>query len=449
MHDTVKIHAIGIVKHLADAGFKALFAGGAVRDMVLGVEPKDYDIVTNASLADTERLFDHVIPVGKPFGVCRVIVEGIPFEVAVFRKDGVYEDGRRPLSIEPADEIEDTKRRDFTINALLYDPLRDEILDYVDGVNDIKRRVLRTVGEPGERFGEDSLRMLRAVRFAARLSFTIEPSTERSLREMAPAVLCVSAERIGEELSKIVAGPNAGRGLSLLDETGLLRVVLPEVYALKGVGQPPQFHPEGDVFEHTLALLDKLDTRSWPLVLAGLLHDAGKVVAQKENPGGEFYRHEQHGAELVVKVAARLKLSNATRDRASWLVRKHMALLNVREMRLSTLRRLFVEEGFHELLALARADTLASDGDLSWYDFCTRRYDDLSRTQLKPKRLISGDDLIELGLRPGPIFAGLLEEAYDQQLGGDTTTKAEGIAFIKERLRRRPQEKRGRTASDS
>jgi len=227
-----------------------------------------------------------------------------------------------------------------------------------------------------------------------------------------------------------------------------LPVILPEVSAMKGVAQSRVFHPEGDAFEHTLALLDKLETQSWPLVLAGLLHDAGKVVAQKENPHGEFYRHEQLGADLLVRVAARLKLSNAARDRASWLVRKHMALLNVREMRLSTLRRLFAQEGFHELLALARADTLASNGDLSWYACCMERYDELSKTELKPKPLVSGDDLIELGLRPGPIFAELLDAVYDQQLAGDVATKAEGIVFIKERLRRKRADKVENPPSD-
>ena len=443
-------HAAGcIVNTLRRAGYEAYLAGGCVRDLLLNLQPEDCDVATNAGPDDVASLFENTSTVGRQFAVVHVRTDDTVVEVATFRRDLGYSDGRHPDAVARTDARGDAMRRDFTINGMFLDPETDQIIDYVGGRDDLRKKLVRAIGDPLQRFVEDRLRLIRAVRLAARLHFSIDPHTADAIRSQATSLVEVSPERLAVELKKGLLDPSRAGFVRLLDETLLLPVVLPEVSGMKGVLQSSMYHPEGDVFEHTLALLDKLDTRSWPLVLAGLLHDAGKVVAQKENPGGEFYRHEQHGAELVVKVAARLKLSNATRDRASWLVRKHMALLNVREMRLSTLRRLFVEEGFHELLALARADTLASDGDLSWYDFCTRRYDDLSRTQLKPKRLISGDDLIELGLRPGPIFAGLLEEAYDQQLGGDTTTKAEGIAFIKERLRRRPQEKRGRTASDS
>ncbi|MFC1573610.1 CCA tRNA nucleotidyltransferase [Candidatus Latescibacterota bacterium] len=433
MHDTVKEHAIGIVKRLDDAGFKALFAGGAVRDMVLGVEPKDYDIVTNASLEDIERLFDHIIPVGKQFGVCRVIVEGVPFEVAEFRKDGVYEDGRRPLSIETADEVEDTQRRDFTINALLYDPIRDEILDYVDGVNDIKRRVLRTVGEPDERFDEDRLRMLRAIRFAARLSLSIETSTERSIRELAPAVLSVSAERIGEELSKVVSGPNAGRGLRLLDETGLLRVVLPEVNALKGVDQPPQFHPEGDVFKHTCLMLDMFNEGTETLAFGILMHDIAKPETYTVSDRIRFTRHEAVGEEMAGRILKRLCLSNATVSRVQWLVRSHMKFVNVKKMKRSKLLRFILDDGIGELLELHRLDCLSSHNRLDNYDFVKQVLSEEKTNNQKlalPTPLITGKDLIELGYEPGPAFGIMLRSVEDKQLDGELVSRKAAIDFV-------------------
>ncbi|MFH0964060.1 MAG: CCA tRNA nucleotidyltransferase [Planctomycetota bacterium] len=433
--------AKAVVEALSRAGFEACFAGGCVRDELLGLLPQDYDVATSARPDDVVALFDDTSTVGKEFAVVHVKLGDVVTEVATFRRDLGYSDGRHPDSVAFADAREDALRRDFTVNGMFLDPLADRVIDFVGGKDDLAARLIRAIGDPLARFTEDRLRLVRAPRFAARLDFAVEEATARAIRALAPRLADVSPERVTLELVKGLMHPSRARFVGLMDDLALLEVVLPEVAAMKGVRQSPVFHPEGDVFEHTLALLERLENPTWPLVLAALFHDAGKVVARRENPEGEFYRHEQHGALLVETVAARLKLSNADRDRAAWLVRKHMALLHVREMRLSTLRRLFAEEGYPELLALARADTLAAGADLSWYDECLSRYKELSRKELKPLRLVTGDDLIELGLRPGPIFAELLETVYEEQLAGVVTSKADALAFVKGRLLRKPPAK--------
>jgi len=429
-----KVRALEVLQRLRDAGFAALFAGGAVRDMVMGAEPKDYDIVTNASLTDIERLFEHVYPIGSRFGVCLVVEDGIPFEVAGFRKDGIYEDGRRPSFIESADEVEDVMRRDFTINGLLYDPIEEKLLDYVGGVCDIRNHIVRTIGDPHERLREDRLRMLRAVRFAARFSFSIDPSTAAVLRDEAEAVLDVSAERIGEELSKMFMGPHAGRALSLLDETGLLDVVLPEVHALKGVDQPQGFHPEGDVFEHTRLMLDMFDEGTETLAFGILLHDIAKPSTRTESDRIRFTHHEAHGAEMAGKILRRLRMRNTTISRVQYLVGNHMRFINVKRMKRSTLLRFVREEGFDELLELYRFDCLASHGKLDTHELVQsvveeekRKYKNL----VPPAPVLTGKDLIEIGFEPGPLFGTILNEVEELHLEGELGSRNEAIDFVR------------------
>jgi len=434
-------NAAEVVRILRRAGFEALFAGGCVRDELLGSHPEDYDVATNARPEDVEGLFEDTHAVGRQFGVVPVKLGGTVTEVAAFRAESGYSDGRHPDEVEFVDAQGDALRRDFTINGMFLDPETGRVLDYVGGRRDLDEKTVRAIGDPASRFGEDRLRLIRAVRFAARLGFTIEERTADAIRTLAPTLLDVSAERIADELKKALLHPSRASFVRLLDETGLCRAILPEICELKGVTQSPDMHPEGDAFEHTLLLLDKLEDPSWAVVLAGLLHDVGKAPAAQEGGEHKFARHADHSARIAGDVASRLKLSNATKDRVIWLVRMHMTLLQVNEMRPGKLRRLFAEEGFEELLSLARADALASNGNLACHDEALRRYREISREQLRPVRIITGGDLMELGLDAGPIFGELLGAAYEEQLAGEITTREEGIAFVKRLLRERARSK--------
>ncbi|HEY2917382.1 MAG TPA: CCA tRNA nucleotidyltransferase, partial [Candidatus Binatia bacterium] len=363
--------AISIVQRLRQEGYEAYLAGGCVRDMLLKKSPKDYDIATNAKPEDIRRVFPKTIPVGAQFGVILVLLDDEPFEVASFRYDGPYLDGRRPSHVRYGSLEEDIFRRDFTINGMVYDPVGDRVIDLVEGQKDLERRSIRAIGNAQQRFEEDRLRMIRAVRFAASLKFEIEPSTFAAVKQLAATITQISWERIGEEVTRILTEGGARRGFELLDETGLLAVMLPEVAAMKGTRQSPDYHPEGDVFNHTLLLLSHLDAPSETLGYGCLLHDVAKPVClRQEAERITFYGHTEKGAEMAEEILKRLKRARAVSERVSYLVRNHLRHVQAPQMRLSTLKRFLREDGIEELLELARIDALSSNGDLQYYQFC-------------------------------------------------------------------------------
>jgi poly(A) polymerase len=428
-----ELQARDIVQTLRDHGFPAYLAGGCVRDKLLGVEPKDFDVATSARVTDVQKLFAHTIPVGAQFGVVLVVYGGNPFEVATFRSDGVYLDGRHPVNVRFSDAREDALRRDFTINGMFYDPVSEQVIDYVGGQQDLAAGIIRAVGDPHARFAEDRLRMLRAIRLAARLGFTIAPETFAAIRDLAQSIVEIAWERIGDEVIKILSEGRAKRAFTLLSESGLLPAILPEIEALHGVEQSPDFHPEGDVFVHTLLLLDKLDHPSETLALGALLHDVAKPLCRAQR--GEritFYGHCEKGAELAVAICQRLKRSRATWERVAYLVKNHLRLLNAPEMRPATLKRFLREDGIAELLELARIDALSSSGDLRPYEFCRGKLSELSPEQITPPRLLSGHDLIALGLPPGPRFKEILDAVEEAQLEGRLLTREDALAWVQQ-----------------
>ncbi|MBV6517485.1 MAG: phosphohydrolase [Candidatus Brocadia sp.] len=435
----VKQSAIEVVKTLQERGYKAFFAGGCVRDMIMGKESADYDIATSASPQDVMKLFEKTIPVGAQFGVVIVAKNSHTFEVATFRTECSYRDGRHPDYVAFSTPEEDVKRRDFTINGLLYDPVKNEILDYAGGREDISQGIIRTIGDPIMRFTEDKLRMIRAVRFACRFQFPIHRDTQQAIIRLASQIHVVSAERIREEMEKILTGPNPHIGIKLLDELHLLHEILPEVSHMKGVRQPENFHPEGDVFVHTLLCLSKLvplaeqglDRPSFTLAMGVLLHDIGKTVTFEESDRIRFNLHEKVGADMAARICDRLKLSHAEKERVVWLVLKHLYFKDAQKMRLNKLKRLFANEGYPELAELCRIDALASSGDLSDYHFCQEMFNKLSHEEVKPKPLITGHDLIAMGLKPGPLFKDILTKIEDVQLDGNITTKEAAIEEAK------------------
>lgn len=432
MKDSLRAGAEQICEQLRDAGHRALLAGGCVRDMVLGIAPQDYDIATSARPNEIVRLFPKTVPVGVQFGVVVVVMKQGEYEVATFRKDGPYLDGRHPSYVEFEDEKEDAARRDFTINALFYDPSNDEIVDYVGGHTDIRRGVIRTVGDPRRRFEEDYLRMLRAVRFAARFGYAIEQRTMRAIKEMAAAITKTSAERIRDELIKILTEGGADRGFYLLTETGLLQEVLPEIAQLQGVEQPPRFHPEGDVFTHTMLMLGHMKEPSPTLALSVLLHDVGKPLTQTFEDRIRFNNHDKVGARVAEQICERLHMSNKDKRRVSWLVEQHMRLAKVQDMRESKRKRFVREEGFDELLELCRLDCLGSHRKIDHIEWIKDYKSSLKPEETAPEPLIGGDDLIEMGYQPGPAFSEMLQAVEDAQLEGSISTPEDAKAFVRE-----------------
>jgi poly(A) polymerase len=423
--------AISIVRRLRQEGYEAYLAGGCVRDMLLKKLPQDYDITTDANPEDIRRLFPKTIPVGEQFGVILVLEDDEPFEVASFRHDGPYLDGRRPSHVRYGSLEEDVFRRDFTINGMVYDPVEDRVIDLVEGQKDLERRSIRAIGNAHQRFKEDRLRMIRAVRFAAGLKFDIEPSTFDAIKQLAATITQISWERIGEEVTRILTEGGARRGFELLDETGLLAVLLPEVAVMKGTGQSPDYHPEGNVFAHTLLLLSHLDAPSETLAYGCLLHDVAKPVCLRQEADRiTFYGHTEKGAEMAEEILKRLKRARAVSERVSYLVRNHLRHVQAPQMRLSTLKRFLREEGIEELLELARIDALSSNGDLQYYRFCKERLGELREEEIRPAPLVRGDDLIALGLTPGPIFADILRQVEDAQLGGEFTSREQALAWV-------------------
>jgi poly(A) polymerase len=426
--------AAAIVGRLREAGHEALLAGGCVRDLVLGLEPKDFDITTSARPDTVEELFDHTVPVGKAFGVVVVVDEGEHYEVATFRADGDYADGRRPSTINFSDTArEDVIRRDFTCNALLWDCEAGTIVDYVGGQKDIQARVLRAVGDADLRFTEDRLRMLRAVRHACKLGFTIQPHTLNAVKKHAGAIHAVSPERIHQELTQMWTGPDPKRALELLHATGLLLHVLPEVAALDGVEQPPDKHPEGDVLTHTGLMLAALpEERDAVLGWAAVLHDIGKPDTKGEKHGRiTFHRHESVGAEMAGAIAKRLHFSNDQRSGVVALVADHMKFFATPTMHTSTLKKFLRSDRFDAKLELHLADLKSSNGDLTTYEYCRDALKLMTPERLRPPALLTGDDVIALGVARGPRIGQILAAVENAQLEGDVITRDQAMAFAK------------------
>jgi poly(A) polymerase len=423
--------AVAIVKRLREHGYESYFAGGCVRDMLLKKPPQDYDITTNAHPDEIAKIFPQTIPVGAQFGVMLVLVEGQPFEVATFRHDGPYLDGRRPSHVRYGSLREDIGRRDFTINGMVYDPLQDQVIDWVDGRKDLKDKRIRAIGKPRERFEEDRLRMVRAIRFAASLDFSVEDDTFAAIRELAPTITVISWERIGDEVTRILTEGGARKGFELLDEAGLLKVLLPEIEAMKGVEQSPEHHPEGDVFIHTMLTLSYLDSPTETLAYGCLLHDVGKPACIRREDGRlSFYGHMERGAEMAEEILRRLKRTRATRERVAYLVRNHLRHLQAPNMRVSTLKRFLGEEGIDELLELTRIDALSANGDLQYYQFCKQKLAELKREEIHPTPLLRGKDLIAMGFSPGPIFHEILKQLEEAQLGGELSSREQAIEWV-------------------
>lgn len=434
-----RTRAIEIAANLRSRGFQAWLVGGCVRDLVLGREPFDYDIATEARPDQLLSLFPRAQLVGAQFGV--VLVDGV--EIATFRSDHSYADGRHPEQVVfETDPRQDVLRRDFTINALLLDPskldsvissnsLASSVVDYVGGLPDVRDGIIRAIGDPELRFEEDHLRMLRAVRFAARFDFEIEPATLTAIQKLHGKILRVSPERIRDELVRILTEGGARRGFELLDTSGLLGDVLPEIAAMKGVAQPQEFHPEGDVWTHTLIMLEGLRSPSPTLALGVLLHDVGKPGTFRLAERIRFDGHVELGERIAREILNRLRFSNAEIDQVIALIANHMRFSHVHQMRESTLKRMFRLPAFDEHLELHRLDCTSSHGHLDNYEFAKSRFEQSAPEELRPPRLVTGDDLIAAGYSPGPEFSRMLEVAEDAQLEARIESKEEGLELIR------------------
>ena len=471
MSDAAKSAAVEVVRTLRDHGHQAYLVGGCVRDLILGREPADYDVATDARPDTVMRIFPETYAVGAQFGVVLVPISdhqisGSPdrqtqeptpderdlarlsgahahhgvIEVATFRSDGLYTDGRHPDEVRFSQTAaEDVQRRDFTINGLLLDPLDgDRILDYVGGRADLDAGILRTIGRAEQRFHEDKLRMLRAVRFAARFGYEIEAQTFDAIRQLAPLIHQVSRERIREELTRMLTEGHARRAFLLLDETGLLHEVLPEIERMKGIEQPPEFHPEGDVWVHTLLLLDKLAAGcSLTLAWGALLHDVGKPPTFRLAPDRiRFDGHVEVGVGMAREICRRLRFSNEDTEQIAALVNNHMRFMDAPRMRESTLKRFLRMPQFDEHLELHRIDCLSSHADLSLYEFARTRLAETPAEEIRPKALISGRELIAAGYEPGPRFKDILSAVEDGQLEGRLASAEQAMEFV---LREFPQ----------
>ena len=433
-----------VIRRLREAGHTALLAGGCVRDLLLGRPPKDYDVATSARPDEVLALFPKALRVGEAFGVIIVLQDAVEVEVATFRREGGYSDGRHPDAVAFTDAREDALRRDFTINGMFLDPATGEVVDYVGGRADLKARVIRAIGDPRARFAEDHLRMLRAVRFAAELEFEIDRGTAGAVTELADRIALVSAERVSAELERLLTAPPAGRrtGLQLAADLGLLAVILPEVHAMHGVVQGPVVHPEGDVFVHTLLCVEFLREPTFELAMAALLHDVAKPRTAVFREGRwTFYGHPEMGETMTEEIGRRLRLSTPQTRRITWLVRSHMRLMATEEMRPARLKRLFAEPGFEELAELWRADCLASGGTAEAYEDLMARYRALGAEEVRPQPLVTGNDLIDMGLAPGPVFREILDEVYDAQLEGRAATRDDALALARSVMAERCQPK--------
>ena len=427
--------AIEIVKALHGAGYTAYFAGGCVRDGLMGVEPGDYDIATNATPDDVRKIFPDCKEVGAHFGVMIVRRFGADFEIATFRQDGSYEDGRHPESVEFSSPQEDAKRRDFTINGLFYDPVAEEIIDFVGGQEDLKKQTLRAIGDPGKRFAEDHLRLMRAVRFATTLGFEIDPVTWQAIIDHAPHLQSIAIERTRIEFEKILVSPNRLRGFDLLVKSGLMRYIIPEIFDLQGCEQPPQFHPEGDVFEHVRIMLDLLDDKAGlPVVLSVLLHDIGKPATYSYDEEAErirFNGHAEVGAKMADEILHRLKFPNAVIEATVEAVAQHMVFKDVQHMRVSRLKRFMARPHFEGEMELHRVDCLSSNGLLDNYQFIRDKQEEFAKEPIIPPPLVNGKDLLEEGWKPGPEMGKLLREIQTLQLEGTLSTREQALEWLR------------------
>ena len=421
-------------------GYQALLVGGCVRDLLLGREPADFDVATDATPERVMSLFPESIGVGAQFGVVLIPRDGAKVEVATFRSDVGYSDGRHPDRVVYSTTArEDAQRRDFTINGLLMRHDTGEVLDFVGGQADLKTGILRAIGEPSRRFAEDKLRMLRAVRFAARFYFTVEPSTFAAIRRHAAEIIQVSAERLRDELTKLLTEGAARRGFELLDDAGLLQQVLPEIAAMKGVEQPPQFHPEGDVWIHTRLMIEQLPAGCSPTLVWGvLLHDVGKPPTFKPaSETGDRIRFDGHvdvGVRMTEDICKRLRFSNEETQQIVALVANHMRFKDVEQMRASTLKRFVRLPRFDEHLKLHRLDCLCSHGQLQSYEFVQRFLAETPPEQVQPPRLLTGDDLQQMGYVPGPLFSEILHSLEDAQLEGRVQDKEAATEYVRTRF---------------
>jgi poly(A) polymerase len=449
-----KQHATEIVRTLRERGHQAYFAGGCVRDLLLGREPADYDVATDATPRQVMQIFPQTFAVGEQFGVVLVPQYGREtgllarhaaiVEVATFRSDVGYSDGRHPDEVRfSKDPREDVQRRDFTINGMMLDPLvfdttTDGILDFVGGRDDLNAGIVRAIGDPERRFAEDKLRMLRAVRFAARFDYTIDPATMAAIQKLAPQIRQVSCERVREELTKMLTEGRARRAFQLLDSSGLLPEVLPEIAAMKGVEQPPQYHPEGDVFVHTLLLLEKLQAGgsgsvsvSKTLAWGALLHDVGKPPTFRVAPDRiRFDGHVDVGVKMAAAICHRLRFSNDETDQILALVANHMRFADVERMKQSTLKKFLRLPAFDEHLELHRIDCLSSHGQLDSYEYSREQFRSLPPEAIRPVPLITGRDLIDAGYEPGPRFREILTAVEDAQLEGRLTSREAAMEFV-------------------
>jgi poly(A) polymerase len=448
--------ALQIIAALRAAGYEAYLAGGCVRDLLLGREPKDYDVATSATPNVVMEIFPRTFAVGAHFGVVLVASEtedgtaGLEgsrgaecvTEVATFRSDGAYSDGRHPDAVRYTKSAEDdVRRRDFTINGLLLDPLqsandlRSAVIDHVGGLADLEAGVVRAIGQPELRFEEDHLRMLRGVRFAARFGFELEAGTAAAIRRLAAKTKAVSRERVREELTKMLTEGHARRAFELLDETGLLAEVLPEIARMKGVEQPPQFHPEGDVWVHTLGLLGQLETGCSPMLAWGaLLHDVGKPPTFRRADRIRFDGHVDVGVAMAADICRRFRFSNDETRQTLALVANHMRFADAQRMKASTMKRFFRLENFDEHLALHRMDCMAGSGNLDHWEFVRERRAAMPEEAIRPKPLITGRELIVAGYRPGAGFKEMLRAVEDAQLEGMIGTAEEALGLVRERF---------------
>ncbi len=433
--------AMEVVRGLRAHGYQALWAGGCVRDLLLGLTPSDYDVATDARPEDVMGVFARrTLPLGAEFGVVRVLgphASGLEVEVATFRGDGVYYDGRRPESVIFSTPEVDAARRDFTINGMFFDPVEGSVLDFVGGRADLSAGLLRAIGDPYARFREDKLRLLRAARFAARFGLRIDAATRAAVVELSADSNQVAAERVAQELRRMLIHRTRADALELMLGLGLAGVILPPITAMKGVYQGKPMDPEGDLWSHTMLVMRLLpEPSSFPLAFAGLLHDVGKTSTLEWHAGrASFHHHEQVGRRIAEKLSRLLRLSNAERERVAWLVEHHQYLGEATKLRESKLKRMLATAGVEELLALHRADALASFGSAPEVDYCEWYLREQPSGPINPPPLLSGHDLARLGLRPGPIFAKLLEEVREGQLDGRLQNKPQAVAWVEQQMK--------------
>jgi poly(A) polymerase len=439
---TEREFAIAVVRRLHDAGYQALWAGGCVRDELLGRQPKDYDVATDARPEEVRRLFRRTIAVGMSFGVIEVLgprTETGPLhvQVATFRSDVSYSDGRHPDAVVFSSAREDALRRDFTINGMFFDPIENRLIDYVGGEADLRDRVLRAIGDPAERFAEDKLRLLRAVRFATCFDLALDPATEAAIRPMAGQITVVSQERIAEELRRTLVALQRARGMTLMYAVGLVAPLLPELLPMKGLPYGLPKAPTGDLWDHVMRVLNLLgDAPSFALALAALLHDVGKPrTVARTAERYTFYHHEHVGSRIAAEICLRLRLSNAERERVEWLVEKHQYLCDARQMRTSKLKMILIHPGIRELLVLHRADALASGRGADHVDYCEALLRQWSEEDLNPPALLTGHDLQREGLEPGPLFKRLLDAVREAQLDGTIRTPQQALDLVRRLLR--------------